>query len=52
MSRLTEYIEELRKEYGDTIVTKESNYDESMTLKVSEPLREFYCEYESLETPF
>lgn len=52
MSRLTKYIEGLRKEYGDSIVTKESNYDDSMILKVPEPLREFYREYESLETPF
>ena len=52
MSRLAEYIEGLRKEYGDLIITKESNYDDSMLLKVPEQLREFYREYESLETPF
>lgn len=52
MSRLTEFIEELKKQYGDEVVTKESSYDEKMLLKVPEPLREFYKEYESLEMPF
>lgn len=27
MSKLTKYIEDLRKKYGDAIVTKESHYD-------------------------
>ncbi|WP_252244417.1 MULTISPECIES: hypothetical protein [unclassified Clostridium] len=52
MSKLTKYIEDLRKKYGDAIVTKESHYDDMMLLKVPEPLREFYREYESLEMPF
>jgi len=52
VSRLTKYIEDLRKKYGDEIITKESNYDDTILLKVPEPLREFYKEYESLETPF
>lgn len=52
MTRLSSFVEKLKNKYGDKVVVKKSKYNDKMLSKVPKPLREFYSEYESLETPF
>lgn len=52
MSRISEYMDEIIKIYGNKVELTKSTYDENALSLVPKALREFYAEYSKVDLPF
>ncbi|MDS0527664.1 hypothetical protein NNC19_18400 [Clostridium sp. SHJSY1] len=52
MSKISEYMDNMLKIYGDKVEITKSTYDENTLLLAPVALREFYAEYSKVDLPF